>query len=411
MWLLKNRNRNRSPANHAGRSLQVETLEDRCLMSNGGHSIQVLPPSQHLEKAHKSANRHADKPRELGSAAATFPRGGTADQRLPDLIAWVNETNGYLYDWFIDSDEPLMPGRRLLRLSNAVANIGAGPLEIRGTEGSPDDQTHEVFQRIYLKRNGFQDRLAGTFEFHPTHGHTHFEDFAQYNLRAVTEGDGVGETVATGDKVSFCLLDVEMYEGKVPGSSNSDKYGSCGDVQGISAGWADVYDSGLPDQWIDITDVPDGTYWLESIVDPSNRILESDETNNASRIMITLGPPPPDDYPNVIAQAIPLTLPANGIVTLQGRIDSENDVDMFSVVTVRKGRLRITQDARLGGLDSYLIVYNNLEQEVAQDDDGGGGLNSRLKIRVLPGQRYFIAAGVFGNEIGEYTLVVTSHRR
>jgi hypothetical protein len=53
-------------------------------------------------------------------------------------------------------------------------------------------------------------------------------------------------------------------------------------------GWSNVYDKSLPDQWIDVTDVPNGRYWLEVEVDPEGRWIESDETNNIARIKILL---------------------------------------------------------------------------------------------------------------------------
>ena len=64
-------------------------------------------------------------------------------------------------------------------------------------------------------------------------------------------------------------------------------------------GWADVYSKGLIGQNIDITDVADGEYWLESVVDPDDHLLEKDETNNATRIKVTIGTPSavnPDAY-------------------------------------------------------------------------------------------------------------------
>ena len=54
------------------------------------------------------------------------------------------------------------------------------------------------------------------------------------------------------------------------------------------AGWADVYSSNLSGQWIDITGVPAGTYVLEIVMDPMNLIDEADETNNTSRIHVTI---------------------------------------------------------------------------------------------------------------------------
>jgi lysyl oxidase-like protein 2/3/4 len=50
--------------------------------------------------------------------------------------------------------------------------------------------------------------------------------------------------------------------------------------QGISRGWADSYTRGLPCQWIDITDLSPGAYSLRVVVNPLNKIAESDTTNN-----------------------------------------------------------------------------------------------------------------------------------
>ena len=60
-----------------------------------------------------------------------------------------------------------------------------------------------------------------------------------------------------GAKQAFCLLDVQQY---VPGSPPA-RY-NCG-FQGITAGWADIYTSGLDCQWIDVTGVAEGDYTLE----------------------------------------------------------------------------------------------------------------------------------------------------
>ena len=41
-------------------------------------------------------------------------------------------------------------------------------------------------------------------------------------------------------------------------------------------------------QWIDITGVTPGRYWLEAEVDPENRVIEMNESNNLVRILIDL---------------------------------------------------------------------------------------------------------------------------
>ena len=195
-------------------------------------------------------------------------------QLFPDLTPLADQARGYLYDWTIQGNE--------LRLSTAVANVGDGAMEIRGGAVTPDDK-QEVYQRIYESDGSFTDQLAGTFIYHEEHSHIHFEDFAQFNLKTVTNDGGVGGVVASGDKISFCLLDVTRINGSEPRT-----YRSCGQNQGISAGWTDVYSRGLPGQSINIAGVADGDYWLEVVADPFNRIQESDETNNVTRIRITI---------------------------------------------------------------------------------------------------------------------------
>jgi Lysyl oxidase len=204
--------------------------------------------------------------------AASSPSQGSGTPRLPDLIVWRN----YLTDAMLQGSS-----QKLLRFSNAVPNIGVGTLELYGTV-QPDGTTY-AYQRVFNDNGSFSDYLAGTFSFagHEDHNHWHFDDFADYNLRSVTADNGVGAIVATSQKVTFCLMDVTRYSGSGP-----SRYG-CNN-QGISVGWADVYDRDLSGQWIDVTSAPNGTYWLESVVDPSDRLRELDNVNNAERIKISI---------------------------------------------------------------------------------------------------------------------------
>ena len=200
---------------------------------------------------------------------------------LPDL-----KTATYpLRDNYLDDSS--QPGRVLFRFSNGVANIGRGRLEIRGGEIS--GTARQVLQRIYNTHGGWSSRLAGTFIHHPEHGHTHFEDFSDYKIREIVGTSGVGSILARTQKVSFCLTDSTLYNPGLPNFSWIPRYNSCGNtVQGISVGWADIYDTSLSGQWIDVTDLPPGQYWLESTADPKNQLKESNESNNTTRIRVRL---------------------------------------------------------------------------------------------------------------------------
>jgi hypothetical protein len=216
---------------------------------------------------------------------------------LPDLVTTADPFRQTMYDWRYGASRAWMPGKVLLRFSNAVANVGQGPLETYADQivtNPVDGQEVPVSQRIYQSTGGFITRPAGVLHYHDqgSHHHFHFEDFAQYNLRAVTPGNGVGAIVRTGEKAGFCLRDSYPHNSGLPGAPAYPVYGDeCYPMSGISVGWADYYGADLDFQWIDVTGLPAGQYWLESIADPDNRLLESDETNNTTRILVTLNAP------------------------------------------------------------------------------------------------------------------------
>ncbi len=145
--------------------------------------------------------------------------------------------------------------RRLLRFDAVIGNTGEGDL-VLGPVPPP----------------GVSD---ATFTWSPCHMHHHVNGFAAYTL-----SDASG-AVVTGRKNAFCLMDSVA----IVTNAHSDQY-TC-DFQGISVGWADSYTRYLPCQWLDITDVPAGTYTLTVAVNPNGTIVETDTTNNTWSTPVT----------------------------------------------------------------------------------------------------------------------------
>lgn len=221
----------------------------------------------------------------LGSSFHLENRIAPAAQMLPDLIVLEN----YLSGWTINN---VSGGGREIRFSTGIANIGQGAFELNGAPiyiFNPDGtQSQVVNQKIFWDDGTNSTRQAGTFTYHPEHGHVHFDDMAVARLRSRT-GTTIGPVVAEGPKTSFCLLDITRNNPGLPGSPASSKYNQCNSqTQGISVGWADVYGSTLEGQSINLTGVPNGDYWLEVEFDPLNSILEVNESNNIARIAITI---------------------------------------------------------------------------------------------------------------------------
>jgi hypothetical protein len=160
-------------------------------------------------------------------------------------------------------------------------NSGQGPLELIGGAPVPEDPAQQyVYQRVHLTDGGYYDRLAGTFEYHPSHYHFHFEDYAIYMLNPVNvPGAPSGQSY----KVSFCIEDTNKVNLRLPGAPKKAVYANCNPyVQGLSVGWGDLYGPTLPGQSIDITGYPDGDYELTVQFDPDNRLLETDDFDNTA---------------------------------------------------------------------------------------------------------------------------------
>ena len=148
--------------------------------------------------------------------------------------------------------------RRLLRFSTMTPNVGDADLILGDPSTTPG------------------------FEFAACHGHFHFEGYARYELV-----DAIGAIVAVGHKQAFCLLDSVPVG--LPGAPTEGRF-HCG-FQGLTRGWADIYDSSLDCQWVDITDVPNGAYLLRISINPDAVIEESNYDNNTVEVPVTIGAP------------------------------------------------------------------------------------------------------------------------
>lgn len=182
-------------------------------------------------------------------------------------------------------------GRKLLRFSSIVVNVGAGPFEVHG-ERADTTTDMSVRQRIYDDAGGYRDvpTEASMYFGGDGHDHWHVRDLEDYVLTRLDNGSKVG----TGAKHGFCFFDNYLY-----GSSNPAFYklstGSCGGgtsatqtMMGLSVGWGDKYGYRLPDQYIDITGLTSGRYRLRATANADNWFSESDNTNNFAWVNIKI---------------------------------------------------------------------------------------------------------------------------
>jgi len=183
---------------------------------------------------------------------------------MPDLVAWAPSVFPYVTNESFDPGScEVVEGmitagaHRLLRFNTESRNLGGSDVVLPSPIDNPN------------------------FEYQECHGHYHFKGFAAYRLL-----DKDGNVAQIGKKVSFCLLDVYRWNSS---AARNSKY-TC-DNQGIQAGWSDVYDSGLPGQWVEIDGLPAGNYQLEITINPARVLIEGDYGNNVTTVPVRIDAP------------------------------------------------------------------------------------------------------------------------
>lgn len=197
------------------------------------------------------------------------------DRLLPDLQTFPPSDLQLLYN----SDTR----RALIRFTNRIWNSGPGVLELVGLPNQAGDQIR-VSQRVFASDPDiFDDYQVGEFIYHDQHLHWHLEQFAVYELWSVDDDGALEALVASGGKISYCVMDGALAEAELPGLEipARARYAHCeGDVQGLSVGWVDTYEYHLPGQWVEMNPLEDGLYAIVSTVNPDHLLYEAEHHNN-----------------------------------------------------------------------------------------------------------------------------------
>lgn len=148
----------------------------------------------------------------------------------------------------------------------------------------------------YIMNIGDSDFVMGLEEVSPVwsdcHQHFHGPDTANYFIehKLLHSNGTVFKTIKRGHKQGYCYIDSNKIN-----STYKGKFG-CGIpyftkqlTQGITAGWADLYDSETDCQWIDITGLAAGNYTLSVTVNPRGIYYQdANLTNNLSVLKIEI---------------------------------------------------------------------------------------------------------------------------
>jgi len=203
---------------------------------------------------------------------------------LPDLVA--------IPGWAMLIDK--RKGREYLTFNATEWNAGPGTMVVEGFR-APNEDAMDAFQYFLIDGEPVGRAPIGQLEFHEGggHNHWHFEEFTEYSLLDAS----LTEVLVSG-KQSWCLVNTDAIDLTLPNANiagfGQDLFTSCGGPGALwireilDVGWGDSYSQYVRGQAFDITDLPNGTYYVRVHVNPTGDIFETTETNNVVDRLIKL---------------------------------------------------------------------------------------------------------------------------
>ncbi|MEO5874187.1 MAG: lysyl oxidase family protein [Streptosporangiaceae bacterium] len=241
---------------------------------------------------------------------APAPQAAARPQGAPTIPKGPKPDLRSLPAWGIAISAPKMPSpspspghpmrkaqRDYLEFAANVWNAGPSPLVVDGFRRTGGKGVMDAFQYFFDakgKQVGF--KKSGTFEWDPRigHKHWHFTDFAAYRLLGADK-----KLIVRSQKEAFCLANTDAIDYTVKGADwapdGTDLHTSCGVENSLSVrevlavGSGDTYQQTLPGQSFDVTDLPNGTYYIQVAANPKGKLFESDTKNNVALRKVILG--------------------------------------------------------------------------------------------------------------------------
>ncbi len=194
-------------------------------------------------------------------------------------------------------------GRKLLAATNAIVNVGDGPLEIRGRRRDEDTMvTRQVLRPRTPRGRPLVLAPSGELRYYDTRTrgtYWKYHGAASFTLRRLTTGGRILGLVRTGPKVDYCFRDLRRVLDPLTGVSYRGaprlrRYGACSTTEratrltlGTSVGWADIYPYDYPQNAIDVTGLR-GCFLYTLKADPKDELRELREDNNAASVVVRL---------------------------------------------------------------------------------------------------------------------------
>jgi hypothetical protein len=207
--------------------------------------------------------------------------------RCPDLVMGAPS----------DLEAQRLPsGRVVLRMENAIVNVGRGPAELFARRSGPREMAaSQVIANAAGVRRRFPTGAEVYYTSVPARGGDYWkmDDAARFELYAQNPDGTRGALVRVGPKLRYCLRDLDRVR-DAPGVPRRRVFPACNQsaskqevTLGTSVGWADVYPASYPGNWIEVTGLR-GCFVVLHRADPERHIFEMSEANNTSAKTVRL---------------------------------------------------------------------------------------------------------------------------
>jgi hypothetical protein len=247
----------------------------------------------HVETTQGRTPARASAARPSGSAAPRVPIDLDPDpSTVPDLIP--------LPAFGIDVYHR-RGGGDFLAFGANIWSAGPSPMVVEGFRRR-DSDLMDAYEYFYDGDTAVGRAPVGTFEFDDRKGHHHWhmEQFARYSLLDASQTE-----IVLSEKQSFCLAPTDPIDLRLPTAEWTPTwYGggglstACGGSDAIwirevlPVGWGDTYYQYVAGQSFDITDLPNGRYYVQVQANPTGSMIETTQDNNTSvRRVILRGKP------------------------------------------------------------------------------------------------------------------------
>jgi hypothetical protein len=273
-----------APQARAARSQALKAAGLEADVTDHSHLAQGDPKNQ---ASAFSPDLRPPARRPAAMAAAKVPAGPRPDLR--SLPAWgISLVDGEKPDGTTD-------GKKYIAFGATVWNAGTSPLVVDGFRrtGTELMDAYQYFFDAKGKQVGSVN--SGTMEWDKREGHNHwhFTDFAQYRLLGADK-----KLVVNSSKEAFCLANTDAVDYTIANAkwkpSNTDLSTSCGQNSSVAVrevldiGNGDTYGQFLPGQSFDITNLKNGTYYIDVVANPSKKLAELSTTNNSALRKVVL---------------------------------------------------------------------------------------------------------------------------